>query len=766
MSTDGPSEQAIENTHNALFDTWFPLDQLPLPPAVKPEIAAIAAQVKAGMWKVFSAPPPNAPPPPPPPVSPMMKLLAGMTWPKFLPFYDCLEKNVHSPTPNPAVKAFLAADGGYGGMPADQREPLFSFLFEGSAGPVSTMVAMILREAYLSGIWDLPLAVPLTQILPPAVFMPNPEIYSQLHVPTFPPSRLYYDSQSHSIKHKDGVIDYIVVGSGPGGAAVAYELWKAGKRVVLIEKGPWVIWGSMDTRSYPKLMFKGDTAATADNGIILRSGETMGGGTTVNIDLAFSPLEATIQARVDEWKKEGRIDARFYTQEDLAAAYKWVRDIIKTRQLSQHELNQDNLVLWDGAEALGVDPKLYHLNRYRVGYSPSPVDDKRDAARQLIMPAAMDKANPLSVIPDAIVEEVLFAPTDGQNVTATGVVLTMQKPWTDFGNTIVDPSNLKIPPETTVTCMAENVILAGGTIGTTQLLLKTAKKNPAIDNPQIGRGLILHPSMPLVGVFDKEINLLEGLDSATFVDAFGVMPGFIYETMGGLPAYGALLIPGNGRQVYDILSGFNMSAGFGVMLVDTPSPDNRITLDDKDEPVLTYTLSEDDKERFATGVALGVRMMFLAKAKTVIVPSNENLLGESDFDPMHGVFLCNIEQADCVKENLKFVPNRTMLTAAHIQAANKIGPSPDSAVVSTRQRVWNVLTREEVPNLYIMDSSIFPTSVGANPMQSIYTFAKIFADRLIYGIDNVRAALPLMVSQKDAEYRAGYAPAAVVAADG
>jgi choline dehydrogenase-like flavoprotein len=76
-----------------------------------------------------------------------------------------------------------------------------------------------------------------------------------------------------------------------------------------------------------------------------------------------------------------------------------------------------------------------------------------------------------------------------------------------------------------------------------------------------------------------------------------------------------------------------------------------------------------------------------------------------------------------------------LLTAAHIQAANKIGPSPDVAVVSTRQRVWNVLTRGEVPNLYVMDSSVFPTSVGANPMQSIYTFAKIFADRLVTGMD-------------------------------
>jgi choline dehydrogenase-like flavoprotein len=30
--------------------------------------------------------------------------------------------------------------------------------------------------------------------------------------------------------------------------------------------------------------------------------------------------------------------------------------------------------------------------------------------------------------------------------------------------------------------------------------------------------------------------------------------------------------------------------------------------------------------------------------------------------------------------------------------------------------------------LYVVDGSVFPTSIGANPMQSIYTFAKLFAD--------------------------------------
>ena len=66
---------------------------------------------------------------------------------------------------------------------------------------------------------------------------------------------------------------------------------------------------------------------------------------------------------------------------------------------------------------------------------------------------------------------------------------------------------------------------------------------------------------------------------------------------------------------------------------------------------------------------------------------------------MVGVVLTESSQADLVEQNLQFIPNRTLLTAAHLQATNKIGLSPNQGVVSTNQRVWNVLTGAEVPNV-------------------------------------------------------------------
>ena len=54
-----------------------------------------------------------------------------------------------------------------------------------------------------------------------------------------------------------------------------------------------------------------------------------------------------------------------------------------------------------------------------------------------------------------------------------------------------------------------------------------------------------------------------------------------------------------------------------------------------------------------------------------------------------------------------------------------MGSDPQHSVVNPDHQVWGV------DGLYVCDSSIFPSSVGANPMQTIYTVAKLFADRLV-----------------------------------
>jgi len=226
--------------------------------------------------------------------------------------------------------------------------------------------------------------------------------------------------------------------------------------------------------------------------------------------------------------------------------------------------------------------------------------------------------------------------------------------------------------------------------------------------------------------------MLQGLDSGVYVDQ-AIKYDFLLEAMTGLPAYGSILIPGNGVDVYNTIANYNNCAGFGVALIDASSLDNRVELEvDGENLAMTYNLTEADRTNFRYGAATAVRAMFAAGATQVHIPSCENIFDSPRFDPMHGAPLTSVAQAELVAQNLQFTPNRTIVTAAHLQSANKMGPFATGAVVSPNHRVWTV-GGVEVPNLYAMDSSVFPTSAGANPMQTIYTFAQILVQRLLAG---------------------------------
>jgi GMC oxidoreductase len=259
---------------------------------------------------------------------------------------------------------------------------------------------------------------------------------------------------------------------------------------------------------------------------------------------------------------------------------------------------------------------------------------------------------------------------------------------------------------------------SAGALGSPAILLRSK-----VPNDQIGRGAVLHASMPVLGKFDHTVDALSGTQASVFVDDFLISRGYALESMSAEPLYGAIMAMGPAKHSLDVMMSYRNLGGFGVMLIDTPSPDNRVRLNADGEPEVDYTLSEADKVRFRRGVAEAVRIMFRAGAKQVLLPTNEDILGRSTTGELMPLVLTDPRQADAVEKNLQFVPNRSIVTSAHLQATNKLGSSAADSVVSKDFAVWGT------EGLYVVDGSVFPTSIGANPMQSIYTFAKIFADR-------------------------------------
>jgi choline dehydrogenase-like flavoprotein len=678
--TPADSQSSLRATHDALFASFLPLHEA----EKDPKQAQMFATVREGIWSVAGH-------------SPAFQTL-------LQPFADLRSLGTHC-----GVADALKTRGVYVFAQLDEsvrQHVLFLLLTCSENEP--RRLAMNARNFYIDRTYGN---------LQEALSGVNLNLYASQEFidenrPRLPPSRLRYDSEKQEIVSKDDEIDYLIVGSGPAGSVLAHELRRGGKRVVLLERGSFVVPGAMQTRLISGLL---DSRTSTDGGIHINNGMAVGGGTQVNVDLCFAPTRPSVQAKIEAWRRDKRIGKDDFTLEEIATEYDWVKKSIGTRALSESEINSNNRVLWQGATLAGFHPKLYDLNTYAPGKTPYPVTDKRSSESELLLDALEDKQNALSLIPNADVRQVLFRDGAGER-KAIGVEVRMGEAFKAPG-VIADPNGLGISAGTTVTLHARNVILAAGALGSPTILLRSG-----VQNDQIGRGVVLHVAMPILGKFDHTIDAMSGTQASVYVDDKLISDGYALESMSAEPLYAAIMSPGPPLHGLEMVEGYRNLAGFGVMLVDTPSPENRLTLDEKGEPLIAYTLSEADKVRFRRGITEAVRVMFLAGAKEVYLPTTEEILGPATDGQLHAVVLTKIQQASAI-EKLQFIPNRTILTSAHMQATDKMGSSPADSVVSREFRVWGT------EGLYVVDGSIFPTSIGANPMQSIYTFAKIFADR-------------------------------------
>ena len=676
-----PGETALHDVHNALFASFLPVDELP----DDQRTTALLKSARDAIWQQARR-------------APQMQEL-------LVPFTD-LRRFGQACGIADTVTATGAVS--FAALPPAKREKILSLL-QNCKENTPRHLAATLRNFYVVKGYGA-VQGELTGIR--LNLFASPE-YVSSHMPHLAPTRLVFDTAKGELIEKDNqVIDILIVGSGPAGSVLAHELRRNGKRVLLVERGSFVVPGSMETRLIDDLI---DTRTSVDGGIRIRNGMAVGGGSQVNVDLCFAPTSVPIRLKIEQWRNAGQIARDEFTQGELATAYEWVKRMIGTRSLTEQEINSNNRVLWDGAKLSGLHPKLYSLNTYPPGQSPSPVTDKRSAETQLLLAALEDRTNPLGMLPDCEVRRVLFEAAGGK-LRATGVEVQMRPTITEAG-AIADPNNLNLNPGTTFVIHAKTIILSAGALGSATILLRSG-----IKNDHIGRGVVLHPSMPIMGRFDHHIDVLTGTEASVYVDEHLPDSGYALESMADQPLYAAIMSPGPALHSYRMVMAFRDLAGFGVMLIDTPQSNNRLVLDKTGSPEIDYTLSESDKQRFGAGIAEAIRIMFKAGAKEVYLPTTENILPEGSTANPHPQVLTSPAQAELVQKNLRFIPNRTMVTSAHMQATNKMGSAPDNSVVGQDFHVWGT------QRLYVVDGSIFPTSVGANPMQSIYTIAKIFAD--------------------------------------
>ena len=510
--------------------------------------------------------------------------------------------------------------------------------------------------------------------------------------------------------------DILIVGSGAAGGVLAATLAElTTHRIVLVDKGAHYTSSFFNQREWDMGVLYAERGArsTMDGAIPVRGGECVGGGTTVNYALAMDP----VQAVWTRWKREHGLtgfsfDARSSDYGvaglNMAACLADVRARIGVAAPPDSAVNGNNRVLERGCAALDISTRRFELNMrdcLGCGFcAEGCAYDRKQGTLVTYVPDAIRRG--VRLIHHCDIHTLTFARRGNARIVtgATGRVRPTRK---GSQPNSIEPGAIEIA--------ATLVIVCAGAIETPVLLQRSGHPDP---HDVVGRGLVLHPGLPIVGLMDAPLTNYRGITGTVYSDHFYGTHGFYYECLFGHPVYGSLVLPLDGSDHFDVMRRFDRVAGFGVMLVDSVQASNRV---EWHAPTGTrrirYRIADADKGRLRFAARTGAEIMFAAGAREVLLSSTESL------GPLPIARFQNAADARHCAE-LSFTPHETTITSSHCQATVKMGEDAARAAIDSRGE------SRYVRNLLVCDSSAFPESCGANPMLSIMTMARYQGRRI------------------------------------
>ncbi|MDF1780926.1 MAG: GMC family oxidoreductase [Alcanivoracaceae bacterium] len=480
--------------------------------------------------------------------------------------------------------------------------------------------------------------------------------------------------------------DVVVIGSGAGGAAAAYELASRGLAVLIVEEGNYYTRKDFSGRLQdvvPKLYRAMGATATFGNAVIpVPIGRNVGGTTTINSGTCMRTPDAVL----DAWRRKG---LSAFTKNEMAPWLDGVEEMLGVTQAQERYVGEIGNVIRDGGKQLGLTA-MHALRRNAPGCDGQglcqfgcPTDAKRSTNVSYI-PRALERG--AFLFTGFRAERVLHT-----NQTTKGVVLHSVK-----------ESGKKVR----IHIKTSNVIVAAGALLTPGLLARNGVKNS-----HLGRHLTLHPCGVVNAIFpDKDF-----ANGSTIPQGFGIADfaekGLIFEG-GTLPFVGhGLSNPFYGDEFVQFCNDYQHTAYFGFMIKDT-SEGSVKKGPHRDLPLLRYHLNEEDFAQFKVGIETLAKIFLLAGAKEVIVPGVRQ----------HTRIKSESELTAWLQGNR--TPKDFLISAYHPLGSARIAPDEEEGVCDTEHQVFGW------QGLYVMDGSSVPSSLGANPQVTIMAMAARAASRL------------------------------------
>jgi choline dehydrogenase-like flavoprotein len=483
--------------------------------------------------------------------------------------------------------------------------------------------------------------------------------------------------------------DVVVVGTGAGGGTAAEILAGASLSVIMIEEGPLATSSDFRMReaeAYPTLYQESAARKTKDKAIGILQGRCVGGGTTVNWTSSFRTPEATLAY----WQRTYGLAG--FASADLAP---WFARMEERLAIAPWEVppNANNEALARGAAKIGITTASIRRNVkgcWNLGYCGlgCPVNAKQSMLVTTI-PGALEHGATLLTRARALE----FAHR-GDRVTALRCA-------------VMDSRGVHATARR-ITVRARAYVAAAGAIGTPALLIRSRVPDP---NGVVGKRTFLHPTVVSAAVMPEEIAPYAGAPQTTYSDHFlesspvdGPM-GYKLEAAPAHPLLMAITLPAQGIDHARWMRELPHLHVELALLRDgfhADSPGGTVTVDRDGAPVLDYPLTPFVWDGVRRALRTMAEIQFAAGATTVM--------------PIHdaGAAYRSWSDARAAIDGFALSPIVTPIVSAHVMGGCALGPDPAHAAVDTTGRYHHLA------NLHILDGSLFPTSIGANPQLSIY----------------------------------------------
>ena len=251
-------------------------------------------------------------------------------------------------------------------------------------------------------------------------------------------------------------------------------------------------------------------------------------------------------------------------------------------------------------------------------------------------------------------------------------------------------------PRGKLSVRARRVVLAAGAYASPLLLEQSGIGRRS---GQVGRNLTVHPAFRVMARFADPVYGWKGALQSAYSDALE------HEriTMTGLyipPGAMAGTMPGIARTHQLNAESIPKLAIFGGMIHDEGGGRIQRVFG---KPVMTYRMAPKDRAAVPVLMRRMADAFFAAGAEEVFLP----VLG-----------LGGVDRDRLGKVDLEHVPGRSLECGSqHPLGTCRMGVAPQNSVVDAWGQCW------ELPELYVADGSILPTSLGVNPQLSIMSMA-------------------------------------------